>query len=372
MTLHSVVCECGWKLHATIGAELKCGKCGQLHKLAGDDATSAESALWNRMHLFAPESTQWNPQAALDMLREIREELAGLKRCSCGQDWDTLLDLFPPRTESAVSFFEWTVDVHNIVNGKLDKPQVRLVDAYASYWNRVPQRRPNLMISVATGSYLQYFDIIRPSLEHYADKVDADLVCLINKTQSWWGYEKFRVQEFVPLYDRTLFVDSDVVISKGCPSIFDMVPYEDIGIHDDLPWIPDRDWFPPQKRAVCESQGVYELLGNVILNTGIVACNRHHNVWQMPQHKLPEKHCDEQFWVEQTILREGYTYTKLPIEFNTQWWMHDFRRLRPSAQILHLANSLSKTQDLSLAMREYFYDYQPNRQPKHHHITSRF
>lgn len=334
-------CVCGYDNEYELQLKLNCPK-------------TPEDTPWIKIHRYAIGKEDWNTREAKTFVNTTKPNL----EIDCTS--------FQSYTKSA-----WAA--HNLDSAKKNQPQVTFADYLATYHDTVYPTRPNLLITVATGYFLSFYEIVKPSLVAYADKINADLICLMAPKHSWWGYEKFRVQTFVPYYERTLYVDSDLVITPNCPNLFEMVPYEDIGIHDDYPWAPVVDWIYPEKEMVCQSQDIYPLLAPVMYNTGVVVCNKHHRAWEAPKRPLPENfHCAEQFYVEQTILREGYTITKLPIELNTQWWMKEFLRLLPSAQIVHLANSLCKHQDLTLAMREFFYRYSTNRVPNLEYITSRF
>jgi hypothetical protein len=238
------------------------------------------------------------------------------------------------------------------VSAKLGKPRITWTDCQASWWGKVTPTRLNLLITVATGKCLAELEIVRPSLQAYADKINADFIALVNTTEPWWGYEKFRVQHFVPQYERTLFVDSDVVISPDCENLFDIVPESHVGIHDDWKHLPSHEWMQHEKAKVCESQGWTPDQREICLNTGVVVCSRHHLVWDRPGDGLPTNiHCAEQFAFEQQMLRQGVEWCGLDVKYNTQWWMPQYRKLVPHARINHLANSNDKTGDLKNAMK---------------------
>lgn len=81
-------------------------------------------------------------------------------------------------------------------------------------------------------------------LKLYADKCKADFK-ILDKDPVVWTEEKpprphFRIMELYNLheeYDRILCIDSDVIINKGCPNIFDEVPDDRIGTvtYDNIP-----------------------------------------------------------------------------------------------------------------------------------------
>jgi hypothetical protein len=74
-----------------------------------------------------------------------------------------------------------------------------------------------------------------------------------------------------------------------------------------------------------------------VLNTGVVMCDRKHaSIWKPPLHPFFPTHCSEQFWIQNSA--RGLPFFQLPTAFNTQYWMPEFRKLLPTAKVVHLAN----------------------------------
>jgi hypothetical protein len=66
-------------------------------------------------------------------------------------------------------------------------------------------------------------------------------------------------------------------------------------------------------------------------------CDRKHaTIWKPPSQPFFPTHCSEQFWIESNV--RGLPFFQLPTEFNTQYWMPNFRELVPTAKVIHLAN----------------------------------
>lgn len=198
--------------------------------------------------------------------------------------------------------------------------------------------RPNLVISVAAGpEYEELAAINRPRWLYYANRCNADLIVLTGRTADFGVLEKFRVEPYVRQYKRTLFVDADCFIKPTCPNLFDLVPQSDVGMHDDWDYLKHTKWLRDERTVALASQGVkYET--DACWNSGVVVCSaRHADIWQPPTKPLPGRHCDEQFWVEyQSRLWHKYS---LPTDYNAQWWMTEFGRLRQRAEIVHYANA---------------------------------
>lgn len=113
-----------------------------------------------------------------------------------------------------------------------------LVDNKFPVW--VDLSTPETSIPVNNNVVITYIenvtDDIKPIIERiesYANSISADFVILTGRTQGYLQLEKFRVKAFAELYDRTLFISTDVYVKDDCPNIFDEIPEGYVGIYDD-------------------------------------------------------------------------------------------------------------------------------------------
>ena len=69
------------------------------------------------------------------------------------------------------------------------------------------------------------YDFSNKRAEEYANKVGADYFCLSNT--DWLGdnyapcYHKLYIYEVLKNYDKVFYLDSDAIITKLCPDIFE-------------------------------------------------------------------------------------------------------------------------------------------------------
>lgn len=330
-----VVCICGIKW-ITDSEHVKPATARQALKRPGDLVSH-----WPSIHRYPVEHVeQWDVQ---EVERWYAHWVTGIPiyGCSCQANWKTYTDASPPDFSSPKAFFEWSVEAHNHVSANhANNPTISLADAYASYWQIAPRQKRRLVITVATGrEFNRLLAITRPALEAYARKCDADFVALVNETEPWWGFEKFRVRHFAEQYEQTLFIDADAIPRDDCPDIFEMVPIGSVGIHDDWQDLGAyTDWLIGDRKQVYASQGVtHDVHDALCYNTGVVVCSRETaDIWTRPTDDLPRDHTSEQTWVEFLCLRHPVTI--LPTAMNTQWWMPRFQEYLPSAHIVHLAN----------------------------------
>jgi hypothetical protein len=217
-------------------------------------------------------------------------------------------------------------------------PQCKWLAQWRPVDDEIAVRSDRAVVVVATGSHFtELLNITGPTIAAYAERCNADYYALTNTTQNWWGLEKFRVHHFAQRYERTLFVDGDIIIRSNAPNLFDMVPPGRIGMHDDLPHLPYTQWIEPDWRYMCESQGKPYRNSGVILNTGLVVCDKTTaDIWRPPQMSFQPTHCSEQFWVDAVAMEYDIHY--LPTNVNVQFWMPQFWGMVRDAHVIHLAN----------------------------------
>ena len=78
-------------------------------------------------------------------------------------------------------------------------------------------------------------DITHPLIEEYAKKCGADFIKLdgeppITTDDDHPHYRIMEVYDLYEKYERILVLDTDILIAPNCPNIFDIVPYDKIGV----------------------------------------------------------------------------------------------------------------------------------------------
>jgi lipopolysaccharide biosynthesis glycosyltransferase len=81
--------------------------------------------------------------------------------------------------------------------------------------------------------FKQMSRLTHPLMRAYSERTGADMV-IINKRKLRnlpVHFEKFQIEGILQKYDRVLFVDTDVVIRPSSPNLFDLVPFEKVGVY---------------------------------------------------------------------------------------------------------------------------------------------
>lgn len=103
----------------------------------------------------------------------------------------------------------------------------------------------NAIVTVVIGNkYERIAEVTHPSLKKYAKSVDAEFICISNKSSGQEDivphFAKLQCYNLFDKYDRILFLDSDIIIRDDCPNLFDLVPVEKIGAFMEGQFIPRR------------------------------------------------------------------------------------------------------------------------------------
>lgn len=215
--------------------------------------------------------------------------------------------------------------------------------------------RPRVVATLAVaGPGRDLLEISRPSLQRYAARIDADYHEIKIPASPYALGEKFRLRTLLDHWERVLFLDADILVSPGCPDLFDLVPRGTVGIHDDLDDIRRLvgvEWLAEQYEALLESQGEPYPPGwsTTCLNTGVVVFDRAHpDLFESPPLPYPGFHCAEQNLVNLNLWRFGYPVQHLPKHFNYQWWAYP--GMRGPAYMWHYAKPVGASEPLRLAV----------------------
>lgn len=101
--------------------------------------------------------------------------------------------------------------------------------------NSLPISKPlekRAIVSLAIGAEAQKIAALtHPIMEAYARRAGSDFVAITNAKISagHHKFEKFQLYDLLALYDRICYLDVDILIMPGSPSLFEVVPPESFG-----------------------------------------------------------------------------------------------------------------------------------------------
>lgn len=204
-----------------------------------------------------------------------------------------------------------------------------------------PPTRPYVVTTLAVGPLGQSMhDVSGPVIRQYAERIGADYRPLVHPSHADYPHGfKFALRRVVEQWERTLYLDADVILSADCPDLFKEVPAGAIGIHDDYPHIPNPEWVDKEYAAINASQDWPDCRPPMTLNTGVIVCSRGHtSIFDRPTRPIPISGTAEQSVINLNILRAGLPVYYLPRVLNWQWWIDQAFRHTQDVKVWHLAS----------------------------------
>lgn len=123
-----------------------------------------------------------------------------------------------------------------------------------------------------------FFSLVQQSFIDYSKKCNADLI--IRQSQHVENYntglkatcERYDIYNLLNIYDRVLWLDSDIYITKNAPNIFDVVPSNKLGM-----FCEDND--TEKKDAISVMAETMRLASPVInyFNSGVILASKQHS-----------------------------------------------------------------------------------------------
>lgn len=149
----------------------------------------------------------------------------------------------------------------------------------------------NAIMTITVGkdkSILHMADMAHPYMKHYADKCKADFIII---DDSWRKnehpcYLKQTVNYFLDnkIYDRILYMDTDMLVKPNTPNLFDMVPKNKLAVFGDKhrkKQIREMREYTKKYNEIMVQNGEKPILfhewGEIFYNAGLFLCSKETN-----------------------------------------------------------------------------------------------
>jgi len=178
-----------------------------------------------------------------------------------------------------------------------------------------------------------------PSITNYANRIGATFINIdkpmIHPQEV--GFEKFQMFKILSYYDRIIYLDADLIVSKKCPDLFNIVPEDEIGAFvESNYWYlsPDVD----HRQRIIEVQKVLGNIGWVdqYINTGVLVLGKRHKwIFDLSQNQKIVIDLREQTQLNYNIKKLGYWVHDIGMRFNKMDFCNPLDRF--DAHIIHYA-----------------------------------
>lgn len=171
-------------------------------------------------------------------------------------------------------------------------------------------------MTIACGDLYQRMAFLtHPLIKNYADKIGAEFLSINNKniSETTPHWEKFQIYDLLDMYDRIIYMDTDLIIREDCPNLFDEVPEDKLGMFNEA-FFTDRskelmiDICKKYDEKLPSWDGRY-------FNSGVVVVSgRHKKLFKKPAQEIFSFY--EQSYLNMMISKLGIDMYELHYRFN--------------------------------------------------------
>jgi hypothetical protein len=195
--------------------------------------------------------------------------------------------------------------------------------------------------------------ITHPTIKAYADKINADFIVIDGKAEDQEDivphFAKLQINGLFDIYDRIIFVDTDVIIRPDTPNLFGIVPEDEFGIFQEGAFIPRRK-LDLEMAAKTYSTKIFgmnpEDWKGEYYNSGVMVASRiHKTIFTTPDFEKMRKvegawDYGEQGWINLQLINGDVPICPLHYSFNRMTIMDQFTgEHRLASYIVHYAGA---------------------------------
>jgi hypothetical protein len=210
-----------------------------------------------------------------------------------------------------------------------------------------------IVVTLCIGDdYERLSRLTHPSMIQYANKINADFYVIDKDICNNIYFSKFDLNRILEDYDRAIFVDTDCFINKKCPDLFDLVPFDSVGIYDELVF---PNWYLGESLYwvnECYDKYGFKFLKNeddiYHYNTGVmVVSNIHKDLFILPETILKlDGDFGEQSYLNCRLIELNYKIFDIGYKFNRNLFLNAFIREKYyDSYIIHYYNTDNKERE---------------------------
>lgn len=211
----------------------------------------------------------------------------------------------------------------------------------------------NAVVTVTIGQeYERLARLTHPTISAYASKIGADFVVFDKKEVATTTphFEKLKIYHLLNKYERIIYLDTDVIVRRDCPNLFNIVPEGKLGIFNNGAFL---DCLPYMQQACKQYSVEVPEWKRDFYNTGVMVISRHHKfLFEKPQNECAHSLNDQGLLNLRFAIKKPDIH-RLSYEFNRMTFMDTFTgEPRHASYIVHYSGAPNKTSILGLITRD--------------------
>ena len=235
-----------------------------------------------------------------------------------------------------------------------------------SFSDNLPKKRSPLSICTipANQAALDQLDITRKNIIRYAKKCGADYIELSgDQCPEYPMYNKYRLHQVTSVYEKTLYLDCDVIVKEDSPNIFQLTRNDRLYAYNQQKIIEENDVFGDTNHGTQmfdEKEQVRKFFNleqhkYIQPNGGVLVIPKSLcDLYKQPDKPYPKMWCFDQHYLSCNL---GNNLGRLAKEFNWEYIRHDFWSGLQRSYFIHADGSRPSEYRLELLKRLVNKDY---------------
>jgi len=244
------------------------------------------------------------------------------------------------------------------------------------FFDKISPQKHDVAICVIAGNKIaiEQLNITKNNIIKYAKKCNADYIELTgDQFPEYPMFNKYRLFQVTSKYQKTLYLDCDVIIKDDCPNLFKITPDDKISGYDQNEILRINDKIKQTnyyQEMETESKKVridFQINNDCYIqpNGGVLIIpQKLSDLYKQPDRPYNKTWCFDQYYLS-CFLTDDNFFNLNPI-FNWEYIRHDFWQYLDNAYIIHADGSRPHTYRLKLLSNliEKKYSYLPPPNPE--------
>lgn len=247
------------------------------------------------------------------------------------------------------------------------KPENEFYAPVRNFFDKLPPRRSDTAICTIAANKIaiDQLKIVKNNIIKYANKCGADYIELTgDQFPEYAMYNKYRLYQITSKYEKTLYLDCDIVIKNNCPNLFEIAPDNQISGYDQSEILQINDQikqtnYSEEMKLYTKQTQLYFGINNdcyIQPNGGVLIIPKALcDLYKQPNKPYIKTWCFDQYYLS-CYLNNNNFFNLNPI-FNWEFIRHDFWDRLNDAYIIHVDGSRPQSYRLELLSRLINNDY---------------
>lgn len=177
-------------------------------------------------------------------------------------------------------------------------------------------------------------------MQAYAKRINADFRIIAHSDHQLHHFDKFKMGDLLEQYDRIIYFDVDVLVTKQCPNLFKIIDNYEIALLDESALANDGER-AEHRRVMEKASKEYDIPlpeNYCFFNTGVIVFSKRHKPLFAPPEKVVQMEYGEQPLFNLRLINSDFEVAKLEPSLNRMPYMDKVLKTpRTDANVIHYA-----------------------------------